>query len=343
MPRPFFRVSAGGVDITSKIAGRGISLSITDGVGLESDTISLEIDDQDGVIAPPRTGVVLNVVGGYEDGAQRDFGDFKVDNVSLSGYPQKIAISAAAVDAKGNPKRKAVKDFQVADFPTYGDIYKHLAGQMGLSLSISGELKGKTNPFEFQSEESELRFATRLGEKIGAAVTVKGNRLVVLKRGAGETAGGQPIPTIVVKPGFNLLSYTVTLKDKPKHSDVKATWFDRKKVERKEVSVSIGSDGPSFLITEPFQNEAEAKNAAAAQAKNLQRGEGSASFEIDGDPSARAEAFVQASGIRSLVDGLWRATTVTHEFSSTAAYKTSIECESPDAEAAASRSSATSP
>ena len=31
-----------------------------------------------------------------------------------------------------------------------------------------------------------------------------------------------------------------------------------------------------------------------------------------------------------LVDGVWRASTVTHSFSSTAPYTTQIECELPD-------------
>lgn len=329
MPKPFFKVSAGGVDITSRLAGRGISLTITDGVGLEADSVQIKIDDQDGIIAPPRTGVVLNVVGGYEDGAQRDFGDFKVDNVSLDGYPQTVTINAQAVDAKGTPKRRSLMDYQVEDFPTYGDIYQFLAGQMGLSLAMAGDLKSIPNPFEFQSEEGELRFATRLGDKIGAAVTVKGNRLVVLKRGAGQTVSGMNAPTITVSPGLNLLTYSVKTKDKPKHSDVTATWFDRKSVERKKVSVSTGSDGPTFLIPEPFQDEKEAHAAANAKAKDLKRGEGSASFTIDGTPDARAEAYVQATGIRSLVDGLWRSTQVTHQFSSTGPYTTSIECELP--------------
>ncbi len=332
MPRPFFQVTAGGSDITDKLWGRGIALSITDGVGLESDTLQIEIDDQDGMVAAPRTGVILSARGGYIDGAQRDFGEFKVDQVSYTGYPQKIAISAQAVDAKSGQKQKRVEDYQVAKFPTYGDIFSKIAGRMGLKLAISAELKSKGNPFEFQSEENDLTFGTRIGEKIDASVSVKSGHLVVVKRGKGTTVSGSELPRIIVEYGVNVLSYNVTRKDKPKHTEVTATWFDRKKVERKEVTVKAGKEGPTFLIRDPFQTEDEAKEAAKTMAQNLGRGEASASFEIDGDPNARAEAYVEARGIRDLVDGLWRATTVTHTFASGEPYKTSVECELPGAE-----------
>jgi phage protein D len=331
MARPFFRVSAGGVDITSKLVGRGISLTISDGVGRESDTIQLEIDDVNGEVAAPRTGVILNVVGGYEDGPQRDFGDYKVDQVAYSGYPQKISISAQAVDAKSEQKQKRVLDYQVEDFPTYGDIFSAAAGRMGLELAISAEIKSKANPYEMQSEENDLSFSTRLGDKLDASVSVKSGRLVVMKRGKGTTVSGQQLPTIVVEYAVNVLSYNVTRKDKPKHSTVTATWFDRDEVERKEVSVSASAEGPDFLLRDPYASEAEAKENAEAKSKELQRGEASASFEIDGDPMARAEAYVEAIGLRDQVDGKWRATTVTHNFSSTSPYTTSIECELPDA------------
>jgi hypothetical protein len=329
--RPFFKVTAGGVDITSKLVGRGISLTITDGVGRESDTIALEIDDVDGGVAAPRTGVILTVEGGYEDGPQRNFGDFKVDQVAYSGWPQKISISAQAVDAKSDQKQKRVLDYQVEDFPTYGDIFEAAAGRMGLSLKISAEIKSKANPYEMQSEENDLSFSTRLGDKLDASVSVKSGNLVVVKRGKGTTVSGQPLPTIIVQYARNVLSYNVTRKDKPKHSEVTATWFDRDSVERKEVTVSGGEEGPTFLLRDPYANEDEAKENAEAKSKELQRGEASASFEIDGDPNARAEAYVEAIGLRDQVDGLWRATTVTHNFSSSSPYTTSIECELPDA------------
>lgn len=333
MPTPYFKISAGGVDITSKLVGRGISLTINDGVGVESDTIALSIDDHDGIVKAPRTGVILDVEGGYLDGERRNFGQFKVDQVTYNGYPQKIDISAQAVDAKSAQKQQRVDQFPKEDFPTFGDIYAKVAGRMGLQLAISAEIGSKSVSFEFQSEESDLSFATRLGRRLDASVTVKSGRLVVAKRGTGKSVSGQPLPTILVTGGSNVLTYSVTRKDKPKHSKVEATYFDRDKVEAVTVEAKIDSDGPTFLMRTPFQTKQDAELAAKAQAKELERGEASASFSINGAPSARAEAFVVASNIRGDVDGNWRAKSVTHNFSASSAYTTSIECELPDGEA----------
>ncbi len=327
--RPYFQISVGGQDLTGKLAGRGISLTVTDGVGLSSDSVQIEIDDQDGVVSAPRTGVKITVSGGYVDGAYRTFGEYIVDQVQFSGYPQKISISAQAADAKSAQKSRRPKDYRKEKFPTYGDIYKDLAGRMGLQLAIDGSIAGTSNPYEGQGEEDDMAFGSRMGGKLDAHVSIKSGRLIVVPRGAGTTASGGAMPQIVVARGVNVLSYNATLKDKPKHTKVKATWFDRKKVERKEVEEKAGSEGPDYLIRKPYNSEAEAKAGAKARAGELKRGEASATFTINGDPNARAEAYVSAQGLRSNVDGLWRATTVTHNFSATGAYTTSIQCELP--------------
>ncbi|MCM0751603.1 hypothetical protein DEA98_10395 [Brucella pseudogrignonensis] len=80
MPVPKFSISANGVDITGRIAGSGVTMTITDGVGTKSDTMSIVISDVDGSVAAPKTGAILNPVGGYE-GQMRDFGQFSVDSV----------------------------------------------------------------------------------------------------------------------------------------------------------------------------------------------------------------------------------------------------------------------
>ena len=119
-------------------------------------------------------------------------------------------------------------------------------------------------------------------------------------------------------------------KDQPKFSEVKATWFDRDEVATKEETASSSADGPEYLIRAPHRSAEEAKDAAKSKAEDLRRASGSASFEIDGDPNARAEAFAVVSGVRSRVDGTWRATTVTHSFSGSGPYTTSVECELPE-------------
>jgi uncharacterized protein len=328
MSMPAFKISVGGVDVGSRTAGGGISLAITDGVGVNSDTAEISIDDQDGSVAVPSTGVEMSISGGYE-GQMRDFGIFVVDQVSLEGYPQRINISAQSAGAKTALKQRRTKAYKQQDYPTYQKIFSEIAGRNGLKLSISSEIGSKSVEYEGQAEEDDSAFLTRLGAKLDAAVSIKNKRLIAVKRGKGQSAGGQELPPIVIRKPGNLLTYSVALKDKPKHKNVKAHWFDRKKVKHEEVTASAGTDGPDFVLRTPFQSEGEARDAAEAKGKELARSESTATFSIDGEPSASAEAIVTVSGVRARVNGRWRATSVSHNWSSGGPYTTEVQCELP--------------
>lgn len=328
MPAVIFFVSVGGVDITSKLVSRLVEMTVTDGVGSKSDTLQLVLDDKDGSIAAPRRGVKITAVGGYEGNA-RSFGEFVVDNISYEGWPQKITINAQSVDAKGDGKKRDPKAYPSKGYDTYGDIMSDVAARVGVTLSMSNELRALKNHYEAQGEETVLEFATRIGEKIGASVTVKSGRLLVLKSGAGKTASGNAIPTLAIAPGLNLLSYQVSEEDQPSYGKAEASYYDRKKNKRVTVSEGTGLDGPSFLIKAPLATEEDAKKAAKAKAADLVRAQASATFSIDGTPNARAEAHVSVSGCRPQVDGVWRVTTATHKFSASGPYTTELQCERP--------------
>lgn len=329
--KPIFGIEVGGRDITDKIRGGAISMTVTDGIGLKSDTVQIVIDDQNGVVAAPSTGQTIQPYGGYEGGPIRQFGTFIVDQVAYDGYPQRITISAQAVGAKTLAKARKPKDYRKEEYPTYRKIFDEIAGEAGLSLSISSEIGSIAVEYEAQGEEDRLEFVTRLGRKLDASVSVKSGRLVVAKRGSGVSVSGASMPTIRVARGFNLLSYSATWMDKPRHSEVEATWYDRKKNERKVEREKAGDEGPTYLIREPFQSKEEAKLAAKAQANELQRAEANATFSINGDPTASAGSFVNASGIRSGVNGKWYAKTVTHSFTADGPYDTGLQCELPTA------------
>ena len=335
MPVPFFRIYANGVDITGPLSGGEISLTITDGVGMNADTAEIEIDDKDGVIAPPKVGATLRIVAGYIDD-YRDFGDYIVDEVSLDGWPQKITISAQSASARSALKQLRPKAYKPPDYRTYGDIFAEIAGRNGLQLSISNEIRSIELDYESQSEEDDASFATRLGDELSAAVSIKNGRLIVVDEGEGASAGGQQLPTIAVIGDVNVLSYNVSRQSKARHKRVKAHWYDRKKKKKEEVEEPAGNDGPDFVIRNPHRSQAKAKRAARAKARRLKRKEASASFEIVGDPHARAEAMVMVTRVRSLVDGAWRATRVNHKWSATSAYSTSLECELPNSGGSAS-------
>ena len=330
MPIPFFEISTrSGIVVTDRTAGGNIELTVTDGVGASTDTVQFRIDDKEGIIAPPRTGEGLSIVGGYRDGARRNFGSFVVDEVTLDGYPQTIDVQCQSLAAKGMGKLRETKSYKPPEYQTYGDVFREIAGKIGLTPAITSALADVPLRYEMQSEERPAAFLTRIFGKLGGAVSVKDQHLIATEKGKGTSATGIVRPPIYVASGKNLISYSVSVRDKPRHGTVEATFFDREAAERKSVKIETGDDGPTFLIRSPFPGEDEAKRAAQAKVGDLRRATGSANFLIDGDPDARAEAELYAYGIRSLVDGVWRATNVVHSWSGSSAYTTTISCELP--------------
>lgn len=328
MPKVVFSISANGKDVTENLRDVLISMTITDSEGVGADTLSLVIDDLDGSVEPPTRGVILSAKGGYE-GRVRDFGLFSVDTVGYTGWPQQITVSAQSLAAKELAKVKEPKSFPKKDFPTYGDVFQAVAKAVSLPLVMAARIAGVPNYFEAQAEESAMEFLTRIGETLNASVTIKSGQIVVMEKGSGVGAGGSVLQTLRVSRPGNLLGYSVGEKDEPRYGNVETTTYDRAKNERKTVIATTGLEGPTFRIRAPFQTEEDAKRAAEAKTKELIRAQGEASFTIDGEPFAQAEAFADVRGVRSRVDGLWKVKTATHNFTGSAAYTTELQCEVP--------------
>lgn len=331
MPVPIFQIFADGKDVTGNLLGLGLSMSITDNEGLTEDTLSLTIDDPEGMVEAPRRGAVLRAIGGYE-GVTRDFGEFSVDTVTYTGWPQMIEIGAKSVAAKSLAKEREPKSYITREFPTYGDILAEIAKKAKVGLRVSEKIKSLKNPSEYQTEEGALEFLTRIGPKINAAITVKSGTLCVVEKGQETSVSGESLDRVVVARGFNFLGYSVTESDEESHKEVEASYYDRDKNKRETVVVPTGLEGPKFLLRSPYQNEEEAERAAKSQSQELARAIGDASFEIDGNPFAQAEAYATVSGARSNVDGIWRIKTVTHNFSSSGPYVSTLSCTAPSQE-----------
>lgn len=331
MPRVYFGLQMGGMSLDSKIGGIAMEMTVTDGAGLDSDTFSLTLDDAGGRIANITPGVQLKVFGGTNEKGIRDFGLYTVDDVTYEGYPQKVTISGQASDVTSPEKERFTEGFPDDEFGSYQEIFSKVAGQAGLALRMDGSIGGKTNPGEMRDREDPLAFLTRLGKKIGATVVVKEKQLIVVPRGSCTTASGGGMGSLFIAPGINLLSYSVSLKEKPKHSEVETKWFDRRKVkwEVENASLKKGDGRVPFRIRPPFYNADEAREAGQAQADELSRNQGTANFTLDGEPFASAESKAIVSGVRGNVDGEWFIKTATHTFSATAPYTTSLECEIP--------------
>jgi phage protein D len=56
---PIYQILAGGVDVTGNLSPRMKRLTVRDADGVNSDEVTIELDDSDFSITPPPTGTLL--------------------------------------------------------------------------------------------------------------------------------------------------------------------------------------------------------------------------------------------------------------------------------------------
>ncbi|GHB34154.1 hypothetical protein GCM10007094_24040 [Pseudovibrio japonicus] len=328
--KPSLQLLLNGADITANLSQYLISATVVDVSGNNADTLDVVLTDPDRRIRAPREGQTLTAVGRFGL-ANRVFGEFTIDQTTFSGDDSgdTIAINAQSLNPRSGAHQRRTKSYSQKDYPTYGDILKELAGRMELKPAISDEISKEKNEFEAQTEESDIEFASRLGTSLDALVSSKKGRLIVAKRGKGEKTSGEPIPQVHVIYGFNVISYQVFSKDKPRYKKVRAKYYDRAK--RKNVVVeekTESKDGIDLDIREVFQSKAEAERAVKSKISEVSREEGDAEFVIHGNVNVIAEGFALVA-IRPEIDGLWTIESVTNTFTGSDAFNTTLHCKPP--------------
>jgi phage protein D len=95
--KPAYKIIANRADdITAAIAGRLLSLRITDNEGDQNDSLSIELENADGLLLLPAPNAQLAVSLGFEGAPLREMGTFVVDEVRESAPPNTISITAKA-------------------------------------------------------------------------------------------------------------------------------------------------------------------------------------------------------------------------------------------------------
>ena len=322
MTTPVFTINADGKDITTAIRERLLKLRITDAAGYDSDTLEISIDDREGIVSLPPTGALLQVSLGYDNNVQL-MGRFVVDELRLSGPSMKLTITGRAADFKQQLKQQKTKAWENI---TIGGIVSTVATSHELDSIVSSSLSDTLIPRIDQTDESDLHFLTRLGKEHDAIAKPTNKKLIFAPRGEAKTASGQPIPTVNLTR-TQLSSWNVRLSDRDKYQSVTAYYHNTSSGQR--VAVTAGQGEPGYSLRNNHPDHASALQAAVAKLKNLNRGSGSLSLTMPGNPDLMAETPITISGIRTGIDGRWIATRVTHELSSSG-YVTTVEAETAE-------------
>jgi uncharacterized protein len=325
---PYFKVLADSQDITQAIKKRLVSLAVKDESGLKSDTAEIVLDDRGNDVALPRTGAELTIYLGYKEESLALMGVYIVDEITLSGPPETMAIRAKAANMRQSLKATKTRTWQkegtTPEKIKLVDIVKKIAQEHGLEPKISGAFSGIDYDVINQVDESDINLLTRLARDLGGIAKPTPGLLVFAERGAAKSVSGQNLAEITLAQK-DVTSYQATFQERGKFSTVSARYHDQDAA--KTVDVTVGQGEPVYSLRKAFNAASDALNAAAAKLADYQRGTATVSVTAPGDPRLLAETKLTLSGFRDGYAGPWIVKDATHTISG-AGYTMNINAES---------------
>ena len=311
-PQATFSLVVDGADITRLISGRIESLTVTDEAGIVADSFELTLDDRDFSVAIPPTGAKLSIALGYVGSALIPMGVFGVDEVDVSGRPNKITLRGKSADMSASMKSQRKQSWHKT---TLGKVLSEIAARNQLKEAIADEYKKIALDHLDQSYESDIALLSRLAEEHGAVGKPAGGYLVFVKRGMSVNAKGEPLPVVAVdlsKDGF--ASWSCAEQEREYYGSVRAYWNDKRN-PKKDNSVTVGQSEPLKLIKTPFKDATTAKAGAQAELDRCLLGRYSLDVSMFGNPLIAAESTINVTGIKPECCGEWVIKSVTHQLS----------------------------
>lgn len=331
---PTWIVTANKQDVTATIAERFLDLTITDAVGMESDTLEIRLSDNDRLnpIEIPPTGAELEPALGY-DGITMPMGMFVCDEVEVAGWPGEMVIRArAAVYDKSKGGKTDLQTQKTRSWPAgtkLGDLVSKIASEHSLTPAVADSLKSIALPHIDQADESDINLLVRLAKRYDAVVKPANGKLVVAKLGESKSVSGEQLATITLTPA-DCGPWRMVLAKRETAGMVVAYWHAVKQAKRNEVKVGTGE--PVRRLKQYYPTEEMALAAARAELSRRERGQQTFAVTCQGHPSIAAECPLQLQGFRPGVDGEWLITRVTHRLDKNGGYVCDIEAEKPNSD-----------
>jgi phage protein D len=305
--KPAYKVTANGVNLDlQKLL---VSLHITDESGIRSDSCEIVLDDRDSTIAVPQTGAVLSVYLGYEDTGTTLMGTYIVNEVVISGVPNRISIKGHAADLHSSLKEKISGSFVGQ---TIGNLVESIAGKHGLIPKIAGDLAGIVIDHIDQTNESDMHFLTRLAGKYGAIAKPANGTLVFALKGLAKSVTGMALDTTTIDIG-EVISWSYTESRRDDYGKVKTETVD---FDSGEIVENVVGDGVAYAISGAFSDEGIATIVANALVKNFRSGHQKIQISTIGNTNLIAESKIILTGFKPGIPTVWTITKAEHTLDS---------------------------
>ena len=302
---------ANGIGIGGVLSSNNASIKVEDRLGYKSDKLQITMASETTMFDIPTKGKNLNYA---IEGVP--MGQFTVDSaqITISTSGNKLVISANAADMTKELKAPRTKSFNDKKL---SEILEEKAGDNGLKLKISDFYKNTKIAHIDQTNESDLNFITRLGDKYDAIAKFANGKLLFLKRG--DMNGAMPV--FIHRSDMTSVTFDVT--DRNEFKAVKA--FYQKSSENKRKFEKVGDGEPIFEMEGDFANKGEAKDAAQAKFDAMRRKGKTLKANMPINANIAAGSPVLIFGVHPAINGIMYVTQSTHVVAK--AKTTSIICE----------------
>ncbi len=237
---PVAKLSINGKPFNTDALSRIISISLTDKSGFEADELTVSLSDHDGKLALPPKSAEITIALGYIETGIVDKGSYKITEVSWSGAPDTLHITAQSADTSDRFSEAKEKSWHKTSLK---EIIESIAAANGYTPIIGKAYQDEKIDHIDQSNESDAAFLSRLAERYDAIATVKHGRLLFVSSGEATTASGQPLPTIRITRNSGD-QYTFRYSNTESYNAVRAYYIDRQTGKKHEVVITEDNYDP---------------------------------------------------------------------------------------------------
>ena len=237
---PVAKLSINGKPFNTDALSRIISISLTDKSGFEADELTVSLSDHDGALALPPKSAEITIALGYIETGIVDKGSYKITEVSWSGAPDTLHITAQSADTSDRFSEAKEKSWHKTSLK---EIIESIAAANGYTPIIGKAYQEEKIDHIDQSNESDAAFLSRLAERYDAIATVKHGRLLFVSSGEATTASGQPLPTIRITRNSGD-QYTFRYSNTESYNGARAYYIDKQTGKKHEVVITEDNYDP---------------------------------------------------------------------------------------------------
>lgn len=307
MPTPRFEILIDGKKATG-LYSRLIGIRINDETGEDSDKVTLSFEHQPGLDIPS-TNPKIRILLGFD--ALVDMGEFYMDEVEWLNDERLQTLSGKGFLTKSKSKVKRSQSYEKLNL---GEIVDEIASRNKLKVTVDPELKAFTfKEKQVQKEESDLHFLTRILKPLDGVQKIRGDILVVAKKGSSRLSSGETLGRVSIDE-----SQTVGLRylGSGRQDYGKAVYKVRDKQTGETKTLEIPGEGETLRVGKTFNDPELAKKAAESALRKAKRGKEEMSFELPvGRAEIRAESIIDMKCSVPSAGGEWVVDSVEHEYS----------------------------